>query len=206
MIKGSRNWNDGTIRFVQTTKIIEKFLSDLKASKKIDFWLEECNVCMACTAIEAVGGEWCVRLPQINNIEFLTQADIMFDFIYSEKFNMPITGAGLCENEVPQNLVKAISMLSTAKAEYKEYANSNDMIIDLKNNITAGKAVEISYKTDYGGGHFICLAAYDDSTKEFICYDPWPENKHCKNKGIKERYSEDFFKERAKQRAIIVGC
>lgn len=205
MTKGCINWNDEKIRYNQTTKIIEKFLADLKASKQTNFWLEECNVCSACCAVEGVGGEWYVKLPQINNTEFLSQADIMFDLIYSEKFSMPVTGEGLCENEVPQNLAKAINMLSTAKAEYKEYANSDDMINDLKNSMLLGKSAEISYKTDYGGGHFICIVAYDDSSKEFICYDPWPSNKHCKNGGIKERYSEDFFKERARQRAIIVS-
>src|SRR5574344_2049607 len=203
MRKGCINWN-GDIRYNQTTKIIERFLADLKASKQTSFWLEECNVCASCTGIEGVGGEWTVQLPRIGNTEFLTQADIMFDAIYSGKFSMPVTGDGLCENEVPQNLARAVGLLSTAKADYREYHDYDSMSSDIIKACGEGKASVISYRTSFGGGHFICIATYDDSTDEFICYDSWPSNGLCRNGGIRERYSPSFFKDSARLRAVVI--
>lgn len=197
MIKGTKNWQDESIRYIQTNAIIERFLADLKEAKLqgksgTDFWLESCNVSAACCGVESVGGEWRVRLPQISGKNIISQKDLMFDFLYSD-----IGGKwkrdGICENEVPENIVYAINQLSTAHAQLINVTNGNAGVNAIKESLLSGKACETSYLTDYGGGHYICFVAYDDEAKEFIYYNSWPDDKENRNGGIKERMTEHFL-------------
>jgi len=199
MIYGTKCWEDSSIYYLQTTAIIERFLKDLKLSKQVNFWLESCNVSAACTGVESVGSQWKVKIPQLNDKNILSQKDIMFDFLYSD-LGGKWKADGICENEVAENIVYAINKLSTAKAKLIKVNNDVTIIIDsLKNK----KACELSYTTDYGGGHYICIVAYDSETKEFIYYNSWPEDKMNKNNGILERISFDFISKRLRHDQYI---
>ena len=45
MIYGVKNWNDKSIRYDQTKRVIEKFLADLKKNKQVDFSLVREQLC-----------------------------------------------------------------------------------------------------------------------------------------------------------------
>jgi hypothetical protein len=203
MIHGAYNWNNQNIRYNQENRIIEKFLADLKAAKKLDFWLESCNVCACACSVEAVGASWKCNLPAINGNFILMQADLLFDYIYSSAYGK-WSRDGVCENEMPEHLTAAIIAMSTAQAELHTYTTAEEAVIAMKEAVNIGHAAVFSYLTDYGGGHYIVAVAFDEDTDEFICYDSWAENKHCKNGGVKERYTTDFMKKRVRTRFIDV--
>src|SRR5574344_397818 len=203
MIRGAYNWNNQNIRYNQENRIIEKFLADLKYAKKLDFWLESCNVCACACSVEAVGATWKSNLPAINGSYILTQADLLFDYIYSSTYGK-WSRDGVCENEVPEHLTAAINAMSTAKAELHTYLSAAETVEAMKEAVNTEHAAVFSYLTDYGSGHYIVAVAFDDETNEFICYDSWSENKHCKNGGAKERYTIDFIQERVRTRFIDV--
>jgi hypothetical protein len=209
MSYGAKYADSPSIRYDQTTKIIERFLADLKAAGNAKFWLESCNVCACSCGVEAVGGEWKARPPVIDGKEILSQADIMFDFCYSTygRSVLPKVEDGVNENEVSDNLAEAINRCSTAKAKavyFKEgdgQAVVNAMIEALKR----GSAIAISYLTDYKTGHYIAVVKYDEKAKTFMAYDSWSANVHCKNNGSKEWYTEKFFVDRARPRFIEIS-
>jgi len=205
MIYGASNWSVVSIRYLQTTKIVERFLADLKKSRQADFWLESCNVCSAACAVEAVGADWKATLPMIDGSFVITQADLMFDWIYSDGSGMYEVD-GVCENEVPENLRVAIEHLSNAHAALKTYEEPGVAMEDMKASLRKGKACVLSYRTDYGSGHYICAVAYDTEKHIFLCYDSWPQNKHCKRNGILEEYGDEFFSGRMRPRYIEVGA
>ena len=202
MIYGTKNWKDSSIRYLQTTAIIERFLKDLKISKKIDFWLESCNVSSACTTVESVGGEWKVRLPQLYNKNIISQKDIMFDFLYSD-LGGKWKADGICENEVAENLVYAVNNLSTAKAVLCKFDNSNKAVSSMIESLKNKKGCVCSYTTIYNTGHYISIVAYDSDTDEFIIYNSWPEDSINKNNGIQERISSSFLKEKLRYNQYI---
>jgi hypothetical protein len=203
MISGTYNWNNQNIRYDQKIRIIEKFLADLKTSKKLDFWLESCNVCACACAVEAVGASWKSNLPSINGDFILSQADLLFDYIYSASYGK-WRDDGICENEVPEHLAAAIGAMSTAHAELHTFTTAAEAAAEMKGAVQKGHAAVFSYLTDYGSGHYIVAVAFDDETNEFICYDSWADNRHCRNAGVKERYSVNFMAERARTRFIDV--
>lgn len=203
-IVGAKNWQDKSIRYIQTNAIIERFLADLKTAKQVSFWLESCNVSAACCGVEAVGGEWKVKLPSLNGRNIISQKDLMFDFLYSD-LGPGYKNDGICENEVPDNLAFAINYLSTARALSCKVANGKQGIDCMRNSIALGNACEVSYRTDYGGGHYICIVAYDYGTKEFIYYNSWPGDKMNKNDGIQERFPESDLADKMRPRYIEIA-
>jgi hypothetical protein len=201
--------NDG-IRYNQTTKIIERILDDMKKSGEIKYWLESCNVCACGCGVEAVGGEWKIKLPVFAGKELFSQADMMMFFLYSTegRARMPKLVDGVKENEVADNLVYAINEISTAKATLHEYkegeigAMRDDMIEALRR----GSAIALSYLTDYNSGHYIAIVKYDEKARTFMAYDSWAANVHCKNNGVKEWYPEAFIITRARPRFIEISA
>lgn len=204
---GAKNADNPAIRYDQTTKIIERFLADTKASKQSTFWLESCNVCACCCGIEAAGGEWKAKLPVIAGKEVISQADLMFDFLYSTdgRARLPKLVDGVMENELPENLVFAINECSTAKAKLHTFTNQVDLVSDMKSVLRSGSAIALSYLTDYNTGHFISIVQYDEDKKVFIGYDSWKDNMHCKNGGVKEEYLETFIIFRSRPRFIEIA-
>ena len=198
------NWN-GDIRYLQTTKVIDRFLLDLKKAGKTEFFLETCNMCAASCGIEAVNAKWKCVPPSLDGKAIVSMADIMFAYNYSTLSGM-FRPDGVCENEVPENIVKCINALSTAKSRLvmnKVWSNKS-YVEAMKEALKQGHACVLSYRTDYGSGHYICLVAYDPDSKEFVAYDSWPNNIHCLHNGIRERYQETFFISRMRNRFIEI--
>lgn len=202
---GAKNWNKTSIWYNQTTKIIEYFLEDLKAQGHSDFWLQSCNVSASCCGIEAVGGQFRSKSPVIDSKTFMSQADIMFSFIYSKygRTLLPVKPVvGVIESELMVNLTFAINKLSTAKATSLFFANSKELVETMKKDLNDGCAVVLSYLTDYGSGHYITVVNWRDG--KFYAYDSWAGNKHCSKGGVLEEYSPDFFIKRARHRYIKI--
>lgn len=210
MIYGAKNGNQSGIRYDQTTKIIERFLADLKAAGNAKFWLESCNVCSCACGIEAVGGDWKASLPVIDGHEILSQADIIFDFCYSTygRSVLPSVADGVNENEVAANLAEAINRCSTAKAKVRYFPDGEgeDVVDGMVEALKRGSAIAISYRTDYdGSGHYHTVVKYDDIAKTFMAYDSWGDNKHCLSHGSKEIYHRTFYATRARPRFIEIS-
>lgn len=200
MLYCTKNWNDTSIRYDQTKRIIEKFLADLKKSNQINFWLESCNVCASCCAVESVGGTWKLDLPRVNNRAFMSQADLLFNYIYS---NVSVAD-GVCDNEVMEYLSYGIKALSDIKSDVYYTKDNNELITEIKKSLKDNKSIVLSYKTDYNSYHYIDIVAYDTVKDLFYCYDSWADNKHCKNGGKLETYKSSFIKSRAKLRYMEV--
>jgi hypothetical protein len=198
----TKNGSNTSIRYDQTKRVIDSFLLDLRQQGDLKWNLETCNVCASCCAIEAVGAKFKCTLPKIDNQTFISQADLMFDFIYKSK-DTPVRQDKLCENEVPANLEFAINKMSTAKAKLKQFNSVNEFITSLQKDLNSKKAIVLSYLTDYGTGHFICLVGIDSNT--IFAYDSWGDNKHCKKGGKLEEYDLLFFKERCKERLRYIS-
>lgn len=203
MIIGAINWNYRTIRYNQEKRVIEKFLADIKITKQATYWLESCNVCACACAVEAIGAKWRCSLPMIDNKPIISQADLLFDYIYSDVYGK-YKKDGVCENEVPEHLTAAIEALSESKAELKTFFTTTDTVESMKAQLKKGHACVFSYLTDYQSGHYIVAVAYDDEVDSFICYDSWSSNKHCKNYGVQELYTSQFLKQRLRMRFIDV--
>lgn len=198
-------WNKTSIRYDQTTKIIELFLQDLKASNQSTFWLQSCNVCSSCCSVEAVGGQFKVKQPLLGSTEFMSQADIMFAFIYSKfgRDQLPVKPVvGVIESELMDNLTFAINSLSTCKATSRYFKTSIETVEAMKESLNRGCAVTISYLTGYNSGHYISVVNWDG--KKFYAYDSWKDNMHCKKGGVLEEYEPSFFLERARHRFIEI--
>jgi len=202
---GAKYWNKTSIRYEQTTKIIELFLQDLKASNQSTFWLQSCNVCSSCCSIEAVGGQFKVKIPTLGTNKFMSQADVMFCLIYS-KFGrgiLPVKPAiGIVESEIMENLSFIIKTFSTAKTTNKYFKTNLELVESMKKDLNNGSAITLSYLTDYGSGHYISVVNWDGS--KFYAYDSWANNVHCQKGGVLEEYSPEFFIKRARPRYIEV--
>ena len=202
---GAKYWNKTSIRYEQTTKIIELFLQDLKASNQSTFWLQSCNVCSSCCSIEAVGGQFKVKIPTLGINKFMSQADIMFCLIYS-KFGrgiLPVKPAiGIVESEIMENLSFIIKTFSTAKTTNKYFKTNLELVESMKKDLNNGSAITLSYLTDYDSGHYISVVNWDGS--KFYAYDSWANNVHCQKGGVLEEYSPEFFIKRARPRYIEV--
>ena len=201
MIYGTECWKNTSIRYDQTKRIIEKFLADLKESKQTNFWLESCNVCASCCAVESVNGTWKLELPRINGRAFMSQADLLFNYIYSLDF---VKADGICDNEVMEHLSIGIQNISDVKADVFYVDSSTELIKNIKDSLKNSKSIVLSYKTDYESYHYINIVAYDTVKDLFYCYDSWANNKHCKNGGKLETYNSTFFKKRARLRYMEV--
>lgn len=193
---------DTSIRYDQTKRVIDSFLLDLRQQGDLKWNLETCNVCASSCAIEAVGADFKCELPKVDGETFISYADLMFDLIYKSK-DTPVRQDKLCENEVPANLAFAINKISNAKAALKQFNSVNELITSIKKDLTEQKAVVLSYLTDYGGGHFICLVGIDGN--KVFAYDSWADNKHCKNGGKLEEYDISFFQQRCKDRLRYIS-
>ena len=206
MIKGAVNWDDAKIRYDQSNNIVENFLEKQKVLNNCNFIYESCNVESASCSIEAVGGEWKVKKPVINGKEFLGYGDLMFDFLNSDSFknDLPVNSDKFPNNEFIDNLSYCVSLFSDCGSKVHYFDNIEIMVSDMKEYLKAGSSIVLSYKTDYGTSHFITIVAYDFERHEFICYDPWKNNRHCKNGGVKERYRDDFFLKRSRKRFMEV--
>lgn len=201
----AKYWNKTDIWYNQKTKIIELFLEDLKAQGSATFCLQSCNVSASCCAIEAVGGKFKTKSPEFSGKSFMSQADIMFSFLYSKigRDLMPIKPkVGIVESELMDNLTFAINSLSNVKAESKYFSSKLQTVENMKSELNSGCALVLSYLTDYNSGHYITVVNWDG--KHFYAYDSWPDNKHCSNRGILEKYEPSFFINRVRERFIKV--
>lgn len=203
----AKYWNKTTIRYNQQKRTIEKFLTDLRTTKQVNFSLESCNVCAACCAIEAVGAEWKTKLPTLDNNNILSYADLMFNYIYSFPCGLPIVdrGNGICENECIENLAFAIGKMSTASA--KVYYNNDTNIIasNIKDELLLNNsAIVTSYNDEYTPGHYICIVYYNQDLNMFIYYDSWNNSKRNLNGGILEKFKYDDLIKCIKHRYMTV--
>lgn len=206
MIYGAKNGLNTGIRYDQTNNIMERFLEDMKAAGESRFWLESCNVCALGCGVEAVSGLWRSKVPQIRGIDVFGQDDLMFMFLYSTdgRKRLPKLALGIKENEVAENLVFAVNECSTAKAALKEISDMKTYTSEMKAALSRGSAIALSYMTDYGSGHYICVVGFDGEKGVFIAYDSWAANMHCKRGGVKEEYNSAFFESRARPRFIEI--
>lgn len=200
-------WNDTSIRYNQENRTIEKFLKDLRSSKQVNFYLESCNVCASACAVDSVLGGWLVKLPKFANKEFMTQADVMFNYIYSFPEGLPVldNGAGLCENECIENLAFAINKLSTCTAKCFYNTNNQEIIEIIKQELNNGNAIVTSYTDEKTPGHYICIVNYDTTNKSFIYYDSWNNNSRNKNCGKMESFDESDLTKCIKHRYMVVS-
>lgn len=192
-----KNWNDTSIRYDQENNVIEIFLSKLKASGQATFRLESCGVESACCAVEAVGGHW-IRLKP----SYLGYGDMMFDLLNSSKTDCPIKSDKIPNNEYIENLTYSIEYFSDCKTDIHYLAYKSDIVPEIKMMLKRGSAVVFSYLTDYNSGHYSTIVAYSDNN--FILYDPWSKNMHCKNKGVLEKFPEKFITDRARLKILEV--
>ena len=200
-------WNNTSIKYNQRNRIIERFLTDLRSSKQVNFSLESCNVCAAACAIESVGGNWKLKLPSIDGNAIFSQADLMFNYIYSYPKGLPVldNGNGVCENECIENLAFAVKKLSNCKAECYYNGNNADLVDDIiEQLLNNNAAIVTSYKDDITTGHYICIVKYDTDAENFIYYDSWNENPRNKNNGSLESISKNELVNCIKHRYMSV--
>ena len=193
---------DTSVRYDQTKRVIDKFLKDLRNRKELNWNLETCNMNAAACLVEATGNSFKAVLPKVDGKNLISQADLFVDVCYTDP-NIPIKSETECENEFPENITYVINKYSTAKAELKYFNSVSEMITVMKSDLNSGKGIELSYKTDYGGGHYIALVGIDDD--KVFAYDSWGANKHCKKGGVLEEYDLNFFKERCKDRLRYIS-
>lgn len=201
MISAVKYWKKKSIRYDQENNIIEQFLKDQKNLGNCNFWFESCNVEASACAVEAVGAKWIIECPQ-----FMGYGDLMFDFLNSPRTfkDLPVKSKKYPLNEIMDNLAYAVEIFTDGGAKVHHYASSEHIHIHMREFLMTGSAVVLSYLTDYGTGHYITVVAYDDETKQFICYDPWKGNLHCKHGGVLEKYPASFFIERSRARLMEV--
>ena len=201
-----KNWNKTSIRYDQENNFIENFLKKTKALRQSTFKLESCNVEDAACGVEAVDALWTVPLPEIDGIKYMGYGDMFFAFLNSSKICdlLPLNSSDYPQNEIIDNLAYAIKKFSNADAKTHYYGNSLMIDYNIKLYLKHGSAVVLSYLTDYGTGHYITIVGWDDTREVFLCYDPWSKNVHCKNGGILEEYSREFFIKRARPRLFEV--
>ena len=204
----AKNWKDTSIRYNQQNRIIEKFLTDLKATKQATFILESCNVCSASCGVDAVGANYKVTLPKLGDESFVTIADIMFSYLYSFPEGLPQkdNGNGLCENELIENLAFAVNKLTdaTAKAVFStDRKKQINEICDLLSN--GNNAVVLSYQDKTTTGHFICFVNYDSSSNTLYYYDSWNGNPRNKNSGRLETMTKEELESVMKLRYLKIS-
>ena len=196
-------YKNENIRYEQTNRIIEKFLYDLRVQKQVNFHLETCNVNAVCCAIEAVNNKFYVKLPQIEGKNVMSQADLLFCYIYQNDKDMPEHGDGMCENEYLENLRYAAEKIAhvTARTFYtdtqRELETMAKTIIKSSNS-----AIVLSYEDEKTTGHYITIVDIND--KGFVYYDPWGKNPRNKNGGNLETFSFDDFRKCNKKRMLVI--
>ena len=189
------------IHYDQTKCYVDLFLKDLKAQKFVPFWLETCNVHAVACACEAVGGLSIFKhqIPMTpDNKPLMTQAGLMFAYLYSEygQAGAPVSNAWTVESEVMANLAWVAQQCAFVKATIREYATAQAFVDGMQSALSRGSSLVLSYFTDYRSGHYHTVTRRSVETGMFVAYDSWPGNQHCKNKGIRELYSAEFYKER----------
>ena len=201
MIYGVKNWNDKSIRYDQANNIQEQFLKKQKALGNCNFKFESCNVEGAACAVEAVGANWVIECPP-----FMGYGDLMFDFLNAPRTlkDLPSKSDKYPQNEIMDNLAYAVEIFTDGGSKVHHYPTAEHIHIHMREFLMARSAVVLSYKTDYGTGHYITVVAYDDEKKVFICYDPWKDNVHCQRRGVMEEYPGSFFIERSRPRLMEV--
>jgi len=193
---GTINANMGIIHYDQTNNIFEQFLHDLKTSGQTKFFLETCNMSAAACAAEAVGARWKYQTPiGPDGRELYGQDDFMAFFLYSMygQKKAPIVKDGICENEVKENIAWVLTECASVVTETITASDGNDLIKQLDAALFKGKAVVLSYLTDYNSGHFITLVERNPSAKTFTIHDSWKGNNLCKKDGDREVYPDSFF-------------
>ena len=186
-------YKNENIRYEQTNRIIEKFLYDLRVQKQVNFHLETCNVNALACAIEAVNNKFYVKLPQIEGKNIMSQADLIFFYIYQFDKEMPEHGYGKCENEYLENLRYAAEKLAHVNAKTIYTDTQAELITIAKAAISNQNcAIVTSYADDKTTGHYITIV---DMNKEgFLYYDPWGKNPRNKNGGNLELFTFNEFK------------
>lgn len=196
-------YKNNNIRYEQTNRIIEKFLYDLKFQKNINFYLETCNVNAVCAAIEAVNNNFYVNIPKLENKPIMSQADLMFCYIYQNEDEMPVHDKGLCENEVIENLAYAAEKLAHVNADVVYTNTKEELSLEAKKILeTKNAAIVLSYQDEKTPGHYITIV--DVNKEGFIYFDPWGKNSRNKNGGNFEVFKFDDFKKCNKMRMIVI--
>ena len=193
---GTINADSDSIHYDQTNNIFERFLKDLKDSGQTKFYLETCNMNAAGCAVEAVGGKWKYTLPlDPKGKSLFGQDDLMAFYLYSTygQSNAPSVKDGVCENEVKSNIAWVIGECALVRAELVVALNAESMVQKMDDALLLGKAIVLSYFTDYNSGHFITLVKRDSVLHTFTAHDPWPSNNLCRNGGVREVYPDSFF-------------
>ena len=197
-------YKNENVRYEQINRIIEKFLYDLRVQKQVNFHLETCNVNALACAIEAVNNKFYVKLPQIEGKNIMSQADLIFFYIYQFDKEMPEHGDGKCENEYLENLRYAAEKLAHVNAKTIYTDTQAELITIAKAAISNQNcAIVTSYADDKTTGHYITIV---DMNKEgFLYYDPWGKNPRNKNGGNLELFTFDEFKKCNKKRMLIIS-
>lgn len=197
---GARNWADTSIRYDQKNNILERYLHDMKEAGDADLWLVSCNVEASACAVEAVGADWTTPISPD-----LGYGDAFMNHLLSPKNEKKIPrSSGAFPNEWIENLAYVIPKFSNAETKVRYVENMKTYVAKMQYALRLNAALVLSYKTDYGSGHYITVVRYDEQTDKFLCYDSWDKNKHCKNGGVLEEYSPSFFTERARPRFMEV--
>jgi hypothetical protein len=203
---GAVNGLSDDIFYNQTRCFVDVFLKDLKDSGQTNFWLETCNVHALACAIEAVGGGFRHRLlTGPDGKPIMSQAGLMFVYLYSRygQVNAPVVATGIAENEIVKNLPWVAEECAYVKATLHEFADVGSMILAMIESLKRGSANVLSYLTDYGTTHYHAQT-YRAMPGVFIAYDSWPGNVHCRNGGIREEYTDNFYRERCANRLRFI--
>lgn len=196
-------YKNNNIRYEQTNRIIEKFLYDLRLQKNINFHLETCNVNAVCAAIEAVNNNFYINIPKIENKSIMSQADLVFCYIYQNEDEMPIHSKGLCENEVIENLAYVAEKLAHVNANVVYTSTKDELLLKAQETLeTKNAAIVLSYQDEKTPGHYITIV--DVNTEGFIYFDPWGKNPRNKNGGNFEVFKFDDFKKCNKMRMMVI--
>lgn len=195
-------YKNENIRYEQTNRVVERFLSDLRAQKEVNFSLETCNMNALCCAIEAVNNKFYVKIPQIEGKNIMSQADVFFNYIYVNEEKMPIHDKGLCENEVIENLAYTAKKLAHVNAEVVYTKTQKELLEKAKDALKENAAIVLSYKDEKTSGHYITLVDFNE--KGFVYFDPWGKNPRNKNGGNKEIFEYLDFEKCNKCRMLII--
>ena len=134
----------------------------------------------------------------------MSQADLIFFYIYQFDKEMPEHGDGKCENEYLENLRYAAEKLAHVNAKTIYTDTQAELITIAKAAITNQNcAIVTSYADDKTTGHYITIV---DMNKEgFLYYDPWGKNPRNKNGGNLELFTFDEMKKCNKKRMLIIS-
>lgn len=189
MIKGCKFWNARNTFSVQTNNSVEALLR--RWSGKDRGYLETCGPTSAINVLDSMG------VPtQIMSLTFATiQPEDFLTLWMNDPKNRPSNVSDeRPTNEYAQAYPNAISKVFGATARYLE-GKGLDWIADM---VSKGVGAMVCLKDP---GHFIALVAFDDTTKELIYRDPWPNR--TGTDGFNLRMGKKEFESNVKDYAVV---